>query len=481
MEHSQEHNELISETSPYLLQHAQNPIHWKAYSPAAFEQAKSENKLVIISIGYAACHWCHVMEKESFENEEVAAVMNSNYVSIKVDREERPDVDHIYIEAVQLMTGSAGWPLNVITLCDGRPIWGGTYFRKEEWLDALIQIQELFEKSPEELYNYANRLEQGLNIAFEIGINTEKYDFQDFDWERIIKIFILNFDRVNGGFGQAPKFMLPSNLAFLFKYGFLKKNKQISDFVLSTLEKMGQRGIFDQINGGFSRYSTDASWRIPHFEKMLYDNGQLLSVYANAYKISGNPLFKNVIEKTVDFVLDHLTDPTGAFYSSLDADSLNQKNEWEEGAFYTFSSEELKALISDYELFSEYYFIKPESEWEGKHILHRRFDDSDFINKFKITADFLDERKVQWQKKLKNIQKERKLPRLDDKSLTSWNAIMLKGLLDSYTATGIEKYLEAAIDNAHFLKTRQIQENYELYRNYKNGKKSIPGFLEDYA
>lgn len=474
-------NELISETSPYLLQHAGNPVHWKAYSEKIFEQATQKNQLIIISIGYAACHWCHIMEEESFENQEVANLMNAHYISVKVDREERPDVDHIYIEAVQLMTGSAGWPLNVVTLPDGRPVWGGTYFRKDDWMSALFQINQLYQESPEELIRYADRLEKGMKITFDLSQNTRGTNLKNVDWKRIIKMFILNFDKVNGGFGSAPKFMIPGSLSFLLKYGFMKKDEQVSNYVYSTLEKISQRGIFDQINGGFARYSTDAAWHIPHFEKMLYDNAQLITVYSDAYKATGNPIFEEVIKKTIDFVSNHLSDSSGSFYSSLDADSINNDGIREEGAYYAFTLEELQSEIDDFDLFSEYYDIRKESEWEGKYVLYRQFGDADFSKKFGIQLDELVTQKAAWLEKLKKLQQNKKLPRLDDKSLTSWNALMLKGLLDAYSATGNSAYLERALKNAHLIEKEQLRPDFTLFRNYKKGKTTIPGFLEDYA
>ncbi|HZW77594.1 MAG TPA: thioredoxin domain-containing protein [Flavobacteriaceae bacterium] len=473
-------NELKSESSPYLLQHANNPVWWKPFSKKAFELAKKENKLVVISIGYAACHWCHVMEHESFEDPDVADVMNKHYVCIKVDREERPDVDHVYIEAVQLMTGSAGWPLNVVTLPDGRPVWGGTYFRKEQWIENLESIQQLYEQDPQELLNYASRLEQGLKISFRTDGNTTPDSIHSFDWERIIKIFKLNFDRVNGGFGQAPKFMLPGTLSFLLKYATLKKDDDLQVYVLSSLEKMAQRGIFDQLNGGFSRYSTDSTWRIPHFEKMLYDNAQLLSLYINAFKISKKPIFKQTAIDIIDFISTELTDATAAFYSSMDADSINENAQREEGFYYTFTIQELENSITDFNLFSQYYYMLPEAEWEGRFVLHRRFSDSDFANKFNISVASLNEKVSEWKNTLRELQKKRKKPRLDDKVLTAWNALTIIGLLDAYSAIPEQRFLDMALSNAEFLIKYQFNGN-ELWRNYKNGKSSIPGFLEDYA
>ena len=476
-------NELITETSPYLLQHAHNPVDWRAWNNNSLQTAKDENKLMIISVGYAACHWCHVMEKESFEDSTVASVMNKSFISIKVDREERPDVDHIYINAVQLMTGSAGWPLNVITLPDGRPVWGGTYFRKEQWINSLEKIQELYKENPEKLIEYAEKLEEGIKSMDLISVNTNEINFNDFPTNIVVNSWMKTFDHKFGGTNQSPKFMMPNNLEFLLRYGIQEHNKTVQNHVFNTLDKIAYGGVYDHIGGGFARYSTDMKWHIPHFEKMLYDNAQLVSLYSHAYQITKNPLYKEVTEETLMYVSREMTNNDGAFYSSLDADSLTEKGEFEEGAYYTFTKEEIKEhLKDDYALFAEYYNINGFGKWEKeRYVLIRKKSDQEIIEEFSLSQNELILRKKNWKKQLLKFRKNRAKPRLDNKSLTSWNALMLKGYIDAYKAFQKKEYLNAALKNAAFITEKQLQENGALNHTYKDGKSSINGYLEDYA
>ena len=476
-------NDLISESSPYLLQHAHNPVHWKAWNEASLQQAKKEKKLMIVSIGYAACHWCHVMEHESFEDSTVAAVMNKNFISVKVDREERPDVDQTYINAVQLMTGSAGWPLNVVTLPDGRPVWGGTYFRKKDWINALEQIQEIYKNEPEKLIAYANRLEEGIKSMDLIRLRTEIVDFKNFPVEKITKDWSNRFDEKNGGFKGAPKFMMPNNLAFLLRQAVSEKDDKLLAQVTLTLDKMAFGGLYDQIGGGFARYSTDEKWHVPHFEKMLYDNAQLASLYSDAFLITQNPLYSDVVEETLDFISLEMTNDEGGFYSSLDADSNNENGALEEGAFYVFTSEELQKLLKDdFKIFKEYYNVNSYGKWEkDQYVLIRQKTDAEIENEFDLTSEAFQQKKKSWKKILLTYRNQRAKPRLDDKTLTSWNALMLKGYVDAYKAFGKKKYFNSALKNADFISEKQLQENGALFHNYKDGKSSINGFLEDYA
>ncbi|MCG2417770.1 thioredoxin domain-containing protein [Aequorivita sp. F47161] len=476
-------NDLITETSPYLLQHAHNPVNWKPYGQAALQQAKKEKKLIVISIGYAACHWCHVMEHESFEDSTVAAVMNKNFISVKVDREERPDVDQTYINAVQLMTGSAGWPLNVVTLPDGRPVWGGTYFKKNDWINALEQIQEVYNTEPEKLLAYANRLEEGIKSMDLIHLNTNEISFKDFSTAQIITDWSQKFDTKNGGFRGAPKFMMPNNLQFLLRKAVVQNDTQLLNFVTLTLNKMAYGGLYDQIGGGFSRYSTDEKWHVPHFEKMLYDNAQLVSLYSNAFLITKNPLYKEIVEETLNFITTDLTDEEGGFYSSLDADSKDENGNLQEGAFYVFTSEELQAqLKDDFNIFKEYYNVNSYGKWENNHyVLIRKKTDAEIIKEFGLTSEAFQQKKKNWKKTLLTYRNKRHKPRLDDKTLTSWNALMLKGYADAYKAFGNKEYLNAALKNAAFISEKQLQKNGALFHNFKNGKSNINGFLEDYA
>ena len=344
-------NNLIHETSPYLLQHAQNPVNWSPWKNKYLEKAISENKLIVVSIGYASCHWCHVMERESFQDSLVAKLMNDKFISIKVDREERPDIDQIYMNAIQLMTGSGGWPLNVITLPNGKPIWGGTYFSKEQWLAALNQISDLYEKEPKKFIEYADRVQQGLN-SFNFIEPNEK-DLDSISLVNYSNKLLSQMDYKLGGLKGSPKFMMPNNLNFLLRYSVQENNKIAEEVVLKTLKNMAYGGIFDHVDGGFSRYSTDEKWHIPHFEKMLYDNGQLMSIYSKGYKHKKEELFKNVVYKIHDFIKLELKNEAGGFYSSLDADSKVEKNLYVEGEYYTWDINELKGIIlENFDLFS---------------------------------------------------------------------------------------------------------------------------------
>ena len=476
-------NDLISESSPYLLQHAHNPVHWKAWNEATLQQAKKEKKLMVVSIGYAACHWCHVMEHESFEDSTVAAVMNQHYISVKVDREERPDVDQTYINAVQLMTGSAGWPLNVVTLPDGRPVWGGTYFRKNDWINALEQIQEVYKSEPEKLIAYANRLEKGIKTMDLIELKTEAVNFKNFPIAEIVSKWSNQFDERNGGFKGAPKFMMPNNLEFLLRQAVSEKDDELLAYVTLSLDKMAFGGLYDQIGGGFARYSTDEKWHVPHFEKMLYDNAQLVTLYSNAFSVTQNPLYKDVVEETLNFIEREMTNSEGGFYSSLDADSKNEKGALEEGAFYVFTSEELRRLLKDdFEIFKEYYNVNSYGHWEKDHyVLIRKKTDVEIQREFELTSEVFQQKKKSWKETLRAYRNQRPKPRLDDKTLISWNVLMLKGYIDAYKVFGKETYLNSAIKNAKFIAENQLQENGALFHNYKDGKSSINGFLEDYA
>ena len=476
-------NLLSQETSPYLLQHANNPVHWKAWNAISLAEAKEKNSLIIISIGYSACHWCHVMEHESFEEQEVADVMNKSFVNIKVDREERPDVDAVYMKAVQLMTRRGGWPLNVVTLPDGRPIWGGTYFRKEEWMETLGQLQEVYNSDPEKVIDYAEKLHEGIqtlsiveNVKSETTLNQE-------DLIPLVKKWKEDFDLDFGGMSRAPKFMMPNNYHFLLRFAFQKNDMKLFDFVNLTLTRMAYGGIFDTVDGGFSRYSVDNKWHVPHFEKMLYDNGQLISLYSDAYKLTKNPLYKEVIEKTLSFVERELMNPEGGFYCALDADSLNTENHLEEGAFYVWKIPELKTIIGDdFDLFSQVFNINTFGLWEdGNYVLIQNKSLEVIAKSNNITISTLQKKKLFWEQILYIKREKRSKPRLDDKCLTSWNAIMLKGFVDAYKALGNENYLVLALKNAEFIIKNLWSSDGNLFHNYKNDKSTINGYLEDYC
>lgn len=476
-------NELNLETSPYLLQHANNPVHWKAWNEKTLAIAKKENKLILISIGYSACHWCHVMEHESFENEEVASVMNAHFINIKIDREERPDIDAVYMKAVQIMTGRGGWPMNVVALPDGRPIWGGTYFRKNEWINSLEKLQEIYIQTPETILDYAEKLHEGLQSISIIPKTETTTDFNFEILEKLIEKWQKSFDWDFGGMARAPKFMMPTNYEFLLRYAYQTNNSKLLEFVNLTLTKMAYGGLFDTVDGGFSRYSVDIKWHVPHFEKMLYDNGQLVSLYANAYKLTKNKLYKEVVEKTLNFIEKEWLTAEGSFFSALDADSLNKENHLEEGAFYVWTKTELQAILQDdFELFSEAFNVNEFGFWEHEnYVLIQNQSLEQIAKQQNIAIETLEQKKKSWEQELYLEREKRSKPRLDDKCLTSWNAIMLKGFVDAYKALNDEKYLKIALQNANFIIEKLWNADGNLFRTYKNGKATINAYLEDYV
>ncbi|TVZ27012.1 hypothetical protein JM83_2021 [Gillisia sp. Hel_I_86] len=473
-------NSLIHESSPYLLQHAHNPVDWHSWGADILDKAMADNKLIIISVGYAACHWCHVMEHESFEDEDVAEIMNTHYYNIKVDREERPDIDMVYMSAIQLMTGSGGWPMNIVALPDGRPVWGGTYFKKEAWKNSLLQIAKLHKENPEKLHEHADKLSEGLkNIQLIPSSQSEN----DIDLDLIIEKLEKNFDWNYGGTKQAPKFVIPSNFEFLLKYSQLYNKEKIEDFVKLSLTKISFGGIYDHIEGGFSRYAVDEKWHIPHFEKMLYDNAQMVGLYSKAYAATNNEWFREVVEQTLEFVKNNLTTKEGSFYSSLDADSINKNGKLKEGAFYTWQIDELKEFLKEeFPLFKEYYNVNSYGKWENnEYVLIRTEEDSTFLNKHQLGSEDFRKMKARWSTTLSSERNKRKKPRLDDKQLTSWNALMLSGYVDAYKVFRKEEYLIAALKNASFIQQYLYKTEGNLHRSFKNGISSINGYLEDYA
>jgi len=463
-------NELNSESSPYLLQHANNPVHWKSWNEASLNSAKKENKLLLISIGYSACHWCHVMEHESFEDIKVAKVMNANFINLKIDREERPDIDAVYMKAVQIMTGQGGWPMNVICLPDGRPIWGGTYFRKEEWINALEKLNQLFKNKPEVVFEYAEKLNEGLQAISIIPRNEIETDFNFETIDLLVKKWERSFDLDYGGMARAPKFMMPTNFEFLMQFGYHYNNEKVLDFVELTLTKMAFGGLFDTIGGGFSRYAVDMKWHVPHFEKMLYDNGQLVSLYANAFKLTKNKRYKEVVLKTLEFVQKEWLTEEGGFYSALDADSLNTENHFEEGAFYVWTKPKLQELLQeDFDLFSVVFNINSFGIWENENYVLIQNKPLEIIAKSEnISLKILEQKKVKWETILYEHREKRFKPRLDDKCITSWNAIMLKGFVDAYKALGTKHYLEIAIKNGLFILNSLTSPNGNLFHSFKN-------------
>ncbi|MBL4862159.1 MAG: thioredoxin domain-containing protein [Crocinitomicaceae bacterium] len=471
-------NALKKESSPYLLQHAHNPVDWVAWSDAVFERAKSENKLVLISVGYSACHWCHVMEHESFEDEEVAALMNKFFINVKVDREERPDVDQVYMTAVQIMTQQGGWPLNCFVLPDGRPIYGGTYFPKEQWMHILKSLQYTYENEREKTEEYATNLHEGIIASELITKPSAEFDFSEDKLDELILRWSKSFDNTYGGATKAPKFPLPSNYEFLLDYALNSHNQKVLDYVETTLDRIANGGIYDQIGGGFSRYSVDMLWKVPHFEKMGYDNGQLISLYSKAYKTYKKPLYKRVVHQTIEWLEREMLDESGAFYSALDADS-----EGVEGKFYVWKVEELKAVLgNEFEWVNDFYEVNQQGYWEDdNYILLRRQSDTAFCQKMSWTQDELEEQVQRVNELLMSARDERVRPGLDDKCLTSWNAMLLKGLCDAYSVFKEDAFLRLALKNAKWLIENQIRSDQGLWRNYKKGHSNIEGFLDDYA
>ncbi|WP_207435862.1 thioredoxin domain-containing protein [Sabulibacter ruber] len=472
-------NRLAQESSPYLLQHAYNPVDWYPWGPEALQKAKEEQKPILVSIGYAACHWCHVMEHQSFENEQIAEVMNKYFVCIKVDREERPDVDQVYMDALTAMGVQGGWPLNVFLNPDAKPFYGGTYFPPQNWVQLLQSIAEAYRKSRAELDKSADQFAEHLNQSelAKYGLQKSNPDFNPVAFEQMFQRLKSRFDLKRGGTTGAPKFPMTSIWRFLLRYYHHSQDLTALEQVNLTLEEIAFGGIYDQVGGGFARYSVDEEWLVPHFEKMLYDNGQLISLYSEAYQVTRSELYKQVVQETIAFVERELMSPEGGFYSSLDADS-----EGVEGKFYVFTQEELQeALGEDAELASKYYNTNPEGNWEhGVNILHRRQTDEAFAADQGLTLEELQEHVQNWKDTLLQVRAERVRPGLDDKILTSWNALMLIGLTDAYKAFGEPRMLELACTNANFL-LNNLKQGTQLFHNYKKGKATIDGFLEDYA
>lgn len=476
-------NQLSKSYSPYLLQHATNPVFWNLWNDENRQKARNDNKLMIISIGYAACHWCHVMEKECFENQEVADVMNLSYYSFKIDREELPAVDAYYMQALQIMTKQGGWPLNIVALPNGLPVWGATYVPKEQWINILQQLIRLYEDDPEKMYDYAEKLNSGIALA---NNTLEIYPKQSAEWDlqALLQNWKKSFDPEFGGYLRAPKFMMPTNLNFLLRYGIVDQNPDLTAHVYLTLTKMAYGGLFDVVEGGFSRYSVDHYWHIPHFEKMLYDNAQLLSTYSSAYVHTKNSLFKEVLLKTCRFIINNWSDQSGGFYAAYDADSLNAKYISEEGAYYTWTEEELKQLIppADWPLFSDVFSIRKENLWEetGAYVLFQREAPEETALRHMVETRPLHILKNQWESLLLNARRNRGTPLLDDKILISWNAMLLSGLLDAQKVLHQPQLDMAIAQLATFLSTKAYHSN-TLGRAFKNNEVYLCGILEDYA
>ncbi|GAC1706555.1 MAG: thioredoxin domain-containing protein [Flavisolibacter sp.] len=477
-------NRLIGESSPYLLQHAHNPVDWYPWSELAFQKALAEDKPIVVSIGYSACHWCHVMERESFESDEVASIMNEHFVCIKVDREERPDIDHIYMEAVQAMTGSGGWPLNVFLTPLKKPFYGGTYFppknnfNRTSWTEVLLSVAQAYREQKEAIGLQAENLMMHLQKSNFISL--QPLDKQGFNrqtiqgaFEGIMKIA----DPAWGGFGRAPKFPQTFMLNFLMRYSSISGQKAASQQALLTLDKMIYGGIYDQIGGGFCRYATDGQWLVPHFEKMLYDNALLVISLAEAYQFSARPLYKDTIKDTLNFVERELMHLEGGFFAALDADS-----EGIEGKYYVWDYNEVVALVGEGVLdFCAYFDISPTGNWEGKNILRISIPMEQYAFENKLDLEELKTIIDKGKQALLNHRNQRIRPRLDDKVLLGWNALMALAYIKAFEATGINHYRKIAERNIAFLQKDFKAVSGLLHHTWKDGKATQPAFLDDYA
>ncbi|WP_268541862.1 thioredoxin domain-containing protein [Candidatus Nitrosotenuis cloacae] len=472
-------NNLIRETSPYLLQHAHNPVNWYAWNEDALRKARDENKPIFLSVGYSSCHWCHVMEHESFENEEIAKIMNDNFVSIKVDREERPDLDDIYQKVCQMATGQGGWPLSVFLTPDQRPFYVGTYFPildgygRPGFGSILLQLAQAWKEKPSDVKKAADNFMETLQKS-DLVTTPAKLEKPILD-EAAMNLFQIA-DNTYGGFGSAPKFPNAANLSFLLRYGKLSKITKFNEFVFKTLNKMAKGGIFDQIGGGFHRYSTDTRWLVPHFEKMLYDNALLPTVYVEAYQITKDPFYLEVIQKTLDFVLRDMTSPDGGFYSALDADS-----EGEEGKYYVWKKKEIQEILrADADIFCLYYDVTDGGNFEGHTILNNNIAMSTVAFHLGTSEDNVRRVVSSGSERLLEVRSRRVRPSLDDKVLTSWNALMISALARGYCVTDDKRYLAAAENCVSFIE-RNLYQNGTLLRTYKDGKAKLRGYLEDYS
>ncbi len=493
-------NHLIHETSPYLLQHAHNPVDWFPWSEEALEKARKENKPILVSIGYAACHWCHVMERESFEDEDTARIMNENFVNIKIDREERPDLDHIYMDAVQAMTGSGGWPLNVFLTPEGKPFYGGTYFppkrafNRPSWQEILLGIDRTFKESRDEVNKQAENLTEHIlqsnsfGVQDAAGTSVISKEQLDMAFENIMN----TADREWGGFGKAPKFPQTFTIQFLLRSFRMAKLHQPEssagspvqdrnegkDQALLSINKMIEGGIYDQVGGGFARYSTDTEWLAPHFEKMLYDNALLVSVLSEAYQLTKEQRYKEVIVETMSFVRREMLHPAGGFYSALDADS-----EGEEGKFYVWEANEVRSIIGkDADIFCRFFDITEQGNWEGKNILRVKTPVEKFAEQNGIAVEELKRIVEEGNKKLLERRQKRIRPLLDDKIILGWNALMNTACSKAFMATGIIEYRDLAVDNMQFMLEKfGSGESNELNHTWKNDRAKYPGFLDDYA
>ena len=479
-------NRLVNETSPYLLQHAYNPVDWYPWGEEAFEKARQENKPVLVSIGYAACHWCHVMERESFEDEATAALMNEHLVNIKIDREERPDLDHIYMDALQAINGSGGWPLNVFLTPDARPFYGGTYFPTQpahnlpSWKHVVLSISRTFKEKKEEVEDQASKLTEHLRSSNSFGIKKQGdealYQFTKDAVELAAQNLLKTADTQEGGFGRAPKFPQTFSIRFLLHHYHYTGNEEALKQACLSLDKMIYGGLYDQLQGGFARYATDNKWLVPHFEKMLYDNALLVGVMSEAFQMTGKELYKKTVLQTIDFIAAEWTQAKGGFYASYDADS-----EGEEGKYYVWTYEEVTQILGpDAPLFCKYYDVSPEGNWEGHSILNRPRSDEEFLRESGLSPASFNDWLNYCSKALLEERSGRIKPLLDDKVLLGWNALMVTGLCKAYAAFGEDRHLKMAEDNMEFL-WNTFWKDGKLWHTFKNDQLRYPAFLDDLA
>ncbi len=478
-------NRLFGESSPYLLQHAHNPVEWYPWGEESLQKAKSENRPIFLSIGYSACHWCHVMAHESFEDEEIAKIMNENFINIKVDREERPDIDDIYQRVSQLAIGTGGWPLSVFLTPDQKPFYVGTYFPKygrygmPGFGTILGQLAEAYKTKKQEIDSATVEFLQALehsakDVQQPRGVILDRSILD----EAAVGLLHMS-DPVYGGFGQAPKFPNPSNLLFLLRCYDISGLNRYKDFVVFTADKMAAGGIHDQIGGGFARYSTDQKWLVPHFEKMLYDNALLVQVYAELYQISGDEKYLEVVEKTLEYVRREMMSPENGFYSAQDADS-----EGEEGKFYVWSKQEIFNSLGDEtiaRIFCEYYGVGQAGNFEGKNILNIISSFADLSLKYSRPPEMVKRIINDASSRLFEIREKRVKPGRDDKILTAWNGLMISGFAKGFRVTNNKHYLEIAKNTIEFIESRVTRDNGRLYRTFKDGISKLNAYLDDYA
>ena len=474
-------NRLINETSPYLLQHAHNPVEWYSWGEEAFEKAKTEDKPVLLSIGYSACHWCHVMERESFENEDIAELMNKNFVNIKVDLEERPDVDKIYMQFVQLTAGNGGYPLNVFLTPDQRPFFGGTYFPPEprynmpSFSQILTSVSEAYQERRDDVLRSANDI---LGEIRRIGIPGRSEDvFGHDELEVAYQSFVRSFDRVNGGFGGAPKFPAPMTLEFLLRYYHRTGETEALRIVKFSCDKMAHGGIYDQLGGGFHRYTVDTNWLTPHFEKMLYDNAQLIKIYLHLFQVTKDEFYKQTAVDSLEYVIREMTDVSGGFYSAQDADS-----EGIEGKFFVWTPDEIAEILGeeDARIFEFFYDVSETGNFEGQNILNVKNSIAETAQTFGISEDELVDKLSEFKEKVFTEREKRVKPFRDEKVLTAWNGLMLSAFAEAYAILKDKRYLEVAIKNADFL-LESLKDESGLLRTWKDGKSSLNAYIEDYA